>query len=211
MDAFAELRIVDYGDAPVLPADPARSAAAIETDGRRSARRGPDPDRARRRPLDRRAGHRGLRGATRPGRARPLRHAHGHRHRGLRRRGVARDADVPARRAAVRSTRRATSRSAFAATGPGSASSPGRPSRGSRRSSCTRCGTTGIDAVVERAVELVGAGPVFLSVDVDVLDPAFAPGTGTPEPGGMTSVDLLQGGRASSPSGSSSSAPTSSR
>ena len=35
------------------------------------------------------------------------------------------------------------------------------------------------------------AGPVYLSVDVDVLDPAFAPGTGTPEPGGMTSADLL--------------------
>jgi arginase family enzyme len=30
-----------------------------------------------------------------------------------------------------------------------------------------------------------------LSIDVDVLDPAFAPGTGTPEPGGMTSGDLL--------------------
>jgi len=29
-------------------------------------------------------------------------------------------------------------------------------------------------------------------VDVDVLDPAFAPGTGTPEPGGMTSADLLR-------------------
>jgi agmatinase len=33
---------------------------------------------------------------------------------------------------------------------------------------------------------------VFLTVDVDVLDPAFAPGTGTPEPGGMTSADLLE-------------------
>ena len=32
---------------------------------------------------------------------------------------------------------------------------------------------------------------MFLSVDVDVLDPAFAPGTGTPEPGGMESGDLL--------------------
>jgi agmatinase len=49
----------------------------------------------------------------------------------------------------------------------------------------------GIRAVVEDALGVVGAGPVFLSVDVDVLDPAFAPGTGTPEPGGMTSVDLL--------------------
>ena len=49
----------------------------------------------------------------------------------------------------------------------------------------------GIRAVVEETVRIVGEGPVFLSVDVDVLDPAFAPGTGTPEPGGMTSVDLL--------------------
>jgi arginase family enzyme len=50
----------------------------------------------------------------------------------------------------------------------------------------------GIDAVVEQTVATVGGGPVFLSVDVDVLDPAFAPGTGTPEPGGMTSVELLK-------------------
>jgi agmatinase len=49
----------------------------------------------------------------------------------------------------------------------------------------------GIDAAVERALSIVGDGPVFISVDVDVLDPAFAPGTGTPEPGGMTSTDLL--------------------
>ena len=32
---------------------------------------------------------------------------------------------------------------------------------------------------------------MFLSVDVDVLDPIYVPGTGTPEPGGMTSIDLL--------------------
>lgn len=49
----------------------------------------------------------------------------------------------------------------------------------------------GIRDVVSRAVGIVGDGPVFLSVDVDVLDPAFAPNTGTPEPGGMTSMDLL--------------------
>ena len=45
--------------------------------------------------------------------------------------------------------------------------------------------------VVERTLGLVGAGPTYVTVDVDVLDPAFAPGTGTPEPGGMTSGDLL--------------------
>jgi agmatinase len=49
----------------------------------------------------------------------------------------------------------------------------------------------GIREVVDRAVATLGDGPAFLTVDVDVLDPAFAPGTGTPEPGGMTSADLL--------------------
>jgi agmatinase len=49
----------------------------------------------------------------------------------------------------------------------------------------------GIREVVARAVAAVGDGPVYLTVDVDVLDPAFIPGTGTPEPGGMTAVDLL--------------------
>ena len=49
----------------------------------------------------------------------------------------------------------------------------------------------GIREIVDRAVAAVGDGPVFLTVDVDVLDPAFAPGTGTPEPGGMSSADLL--------------------
>jgi agmatinase len=49
----------------------------------------------------------------------------------------------------------------------------------------------GIREVVERTVTAVDSGPVFLTVDVDVLDPSFAPGTGTPEPGGMSSADLL--------------------
>jgi agmatinase len=49
----------------------------------------------------------------------------------------------------------------------------------------------GIDAVMAAAIERVGPGPAFLTVDIDVLDPAFAPGTGTPEPGGMSLSDLL--------------------
>ena len=49
----------------------------------------------------------------------------------------------------------------------------------------------GIEAVVDDAIATVGEGPVFLSVDVDVLDPSVAPGTGTPEPGGMSAADLL--------------------
>jgi agmatinase len=50
----------------------------------------------------------------------------------------------------------------------------------------------GLDAVVDRIrAEIAGAEYVFLSVDVDVLDPAFAPGTGTPCSGGMTTYELL--------------------
>ena len=52
----------------------------------------------------------------------------------------------------------------------------------------------GIHAVIEDAVAeaLDGAEFLYVSVDIDVLDPGFAPGTGTPEPGGMTPVDLLR-------------------
>jgi agmatinase len=49
----------------------------------------------------------------------------------------------------------------------------------------------GIDQVVEMVRERVGDAPVYVSVDVDVLDPGFAPGTGTPEAGGLTSRELL--------------------
>ena len=53
----------------------------------------------------------------------------------------------------------------------------------------------GIRAVVADTLRTIGAGPVFVSIDVDVLDPAYAPGTGTPEPAGMTSADLLWAAR----------------
>ena len=49
----------------------------------------------------------------------------------------------------------------------------------------------GIAAVVEQALAIVGDGPTCSTVDVDALDPAFAPGTGTPEPGGMSWGELL--------------------
>jgi agmatinase len=44
---------------------------------------------------------------------------------------------------------------------------------------------TGPQAVARRVREIVGSGPAYLSFDVDALDPAFAPGTGTPEVGGL--------------------------
>jgi agmatinase len=49
----------------------------------------------------------------------------------------------------------------------------------------------GTRGVAERIRERVGDRPVYVSVDIDVLDPAFAPGTGTPESGGLLSRELL--------------------
>jgi agmatinase len=50
----------------------------------------------------------------------------------------------------------------------------------------------GIGAVIDTVMEEISDAPnLFLSVDIDVLDPALAPGTGTPEPGGMTTRELL--------------------
>ncbi|WP_329577324.1 agmatinase [Streptomyces sp. NBC_01361] len=51
----------------------------------------------------------------------------------------------------------------------------------------------GFDTVLERAVDeaLDQADHLYISLDIDVADPAFAPGTGTPEPGGLTSTNVL--------------------
>ena len=49
----------------------------------------------------------------------------------------------------------------------------------------------GVDGVVDRIRERIGDAPLYLSIDIDVLDPAHAPGTGTPEAGGLTSRELL--------------------
>ena len=49
----------------------------------------------------------------------------------------------------------------------------------------------GVEAVGREALRIVGTGPTYLSFDIDSIDPAFAPGTGTPEIGGLTSVEAL--------------------
>lgn len=52
----------------------------------------------------------------------------------------------------------------------------------------------GLNTVLDESFSILGDGcdGVFLSVDIDVVDPGMAPGTGTPEPGGMTSRELLE-------------------
>ena len=53
-----------------------------------------------------------------------------------------------------------------------------------------------LDATIARMREVVGSGPVYLSFDIDSLDPGFAPGTGTPEVGGLApreAMELIRG------------------
>lgn len=50
---------------------------------------------------------------------------------------------------------------------------------------------TGLNAIVEQVRSRVTDRPIYISIDIDVLDPAFAPGTGTPEPGGLASRELF--------------------
>jgi len=50
----------------------------------------------------------------------------------------------------------------------------------------------GVDETVDALRQRIGDRPLYVSVDIDVLDPAHAPGTGTPEAGGLTSRELLE-------------------
>src|ERR1700736_3701596 len=50
----------------------------------------------------------------------------------------------------------------------------------------------GVDAVLPEVHQRIGSGPVFLTFDIDFVDPGFAPGTGTPEVGGPSSRDALR-------------------
>ena len=50
----------------------------------------------------------------------------------------------------------------------------------------------GVESAIARILQRIGDKPLYVSIDIDVLDPAHAPGTGTPEAGGLTSRELLR-------------------
>ena len=50
----------------------------------------------------------------------------------------------------------------------------------------------GVAAVIDKAREVVGEGPTYVSFDVDGLDPVYAPGTGTPEVGEFNTFEAMQ-------------------
>ena len=190
LDASKALRMVDFGDAPVLPSDPARTHAAIEAVVRQVVAAGAIPivlggDHSIAEPDMRAcaAGHGPL----------GLIHFDTHTDTGREVFGVEISHGTPMFRLVEAGTvdPRRYVQIGLRGYWPGEAEFAWQAACGITSFFMHDVRSLGIGEVMSRALETVGDGPVFLSVDVDVLDPAFAPGTGTPEPGGMTTVDLL--------------------
>ena len=190
VDAMAELRIVDYGDAPVLPADAARTHEAIERTVGEVVAAGAIPivlggDHSIAEPDIRAcaAGHGPL----------GLIHFDTHTDTGAEVFGVEVSHGTPMYRLVEQGhvDPRRYVQIGLRGYWPGPKEFAWQEARGITTFFMHDVRELGISAVVERALDVVGAGSAYVSVDVDVLDPAFAPGTGTPEPGGMTSGDLL--------------------
>jgi len=190
IDALAELRVVDFGDAAVLPADPARSHAAIEALVGDVLDAGALPivlggDHSISEPNVRACAERvGTVGLV---------HFDTHTDTGAEVFGVEVSHGTPMYRLVEAGHVDPARYVQIGLRGywPGPAEFDWQRERGITSFFMHDVRDLGIREVVERTVQAVGDGPVFLTVDVDVLDPGFAPGTGTPEPGGMTAVDLL--------------------
>jgi len=58
--------------------------------------------------------------------------------------------------------------------------------------SCMDIAERGVQEIVASMKHRIGDMPVYISIDIDVLDPSHAPGTGTPESGGLTSREMIQ-------------------
>ena len=190
IDASQVLRMVDFGDAPVLPGDPAQTHVAIEETVGRVVAAGAVPivlggDHSIAEPDMRAcAGRHGAVG---------LIHFDTHADTGKEVFGVAVSHGTPMYRLVEAGTvdPRRYVQIGLRGYWPGEAEFGWQAELGITSFFMHDVRELGIQEVVRRTLDHVGPGPVFLSVDVDVLDPAFAPGTGTPEPGGMTAVDLL--------------------
>jgi agmatinase len=190
VDALAELRVIDYGDAPVIPADAHRSHAAIEATVAEVLGAGVLPfvlggDHAITQPCVRAcAAAHGPVGMI---------HFDTHTDTGAEVFGVEFSHGTfirhlveggqidPARYVQI----------GLRGYWPGAEEFEWQAARGITSLFAHDVRDLGIRAVMRRAIAVAAGGPVYLTVDVDVLDPAFIPGTGTPEPGGLTPVELL--------------------
>jgi agmatinase len=190
VDAFAELRVIDFGDAPVIPADPQRSHEAIEATVSQVLAAGAMP-------VTLGGDHSITRADVRACAAvhGPLGMVHFDTH-----------TDTGEQVFGVKSSHGTFVRELldeghvdghrYAQIGlrgywPGEAEFAWQAERGITSLFMHDIREHGIAEITRRAIDAVGPGLAFLTVDVDVLDPAFIPGTGTPEPGGMTPSELL--------------------
>jgi agmatinase len=191
VDAFAELRVVDFGDAPVVPADPLRSLELLEALVREVVDAGAVPVVLGGDHSIAEADVRAV--ASRHGPV-GLLHLDTHTDTGTEVFGVERSHGTPMYRLVEGGHVDPARYVQIGLRGywPGPAEFDWQAERGITSFFAHDVRELGVDEVARRALETVGDGPVFVSVDVDVLDPAFAPGTGTPEPGGLTSQELLR-------------------
>ena len=194
LDAFAELKMCDFGDAPVVPADAARSHQAIEATVGQVLAAGAIPivlggDHSIAEPDVRAC-------AAKHGPV-GLVHFDTHTDTGTEVFGVEVSHGTPMYRLVEGGSVDPKRYVQIGLRGywPGREEFAWQEGHGIRSFFAHDVRSVGIEAVVEQTLEIVGEGPVFLSIDVDVLDPAFAPGTGTPEPGGLTSSELLWAAR----------------
>jgi agmatinase len=191
VDAFDALRIVDFGDAPVLPADPLRTHRAIETTVGQVLGAGAIPvvlggDHAITEPSVRACA--AVHGPV------GMIHFDTHTDTGAEVFGVEISHGTFIRRLVDEGSIDPARYAQIGLRGywPGEEEFAWQAERGITSLFAHDVRDLGIREVVRRAVEAAGPGPVYLTVDVDVLDPAFlGGGTGTPEPGGMSSTELL--------------------
>ena len=190
VDAFDELRIVDFGDAPVIPADARTSHDAIEATVGQVLAAGVMPvvlggDHSITEPSVRACA--AVHGSV------GMIHFDTHTDTGVEVFGVERSHGTFIRRLIDAGQLDGARYAQIGLRGywPGEAEFTWQAEHGITSLFMHDVRDLGIREVVRRAIEAVGPGPVYLTVDVDVLDPAFVPGTGTPEPGGMTAGDLL--------------------
>ena len=190
VDAFTVLRMVDFGDAPVVPADPARSLAAIEATVAQVLAAGAIPivlggDHSIAEPDIRAcAAARGPVGLV---------HFDTHTDTGTQVFGVEVSHGTPMYRLVEEGAIDPMRYVQIGLRGywPGEAEFAWQKEKGITSFFAHDVRRLGIEDVIKQTLAIVGKGVVFLTIDVDVLDPAFAPGTGTPEPGGLTPAELL--------------------
>lgn len=190
IDAFAVLRIVDFGDAPVIPADPVRSHAALEALVRSASEAGTTPIVLG---GDHSISEANIRAVASVHGPLGLVHFDTHTDTGREVFGVERSHGTPMLRLVEQGHVDPERYVQIGLRGywPGETEFAWQAERGITSFLAHVVREQGIEAAIAATLDRVGGGALFVSIDIDVLDPAFAPGTGTPEPGGLTSADLL--------------------